>query len=170
MKKVILLAFILISPYLYSFGEAPAVKTVKSPSSGKSEVIVLTKAEFLKRVENFEKNPKEWTYIGDKPCIIDFYATWCGPCKRTAPIMEELATEYKGKIYFYKVDTDKETELAQTFGIRSIPTLLFCPLNGNPSMAQGAIEKAEFIKIINQSLIKKSPNKENKKIAKTTSK
>lgn len=90
--------------------------------------IHLTKAEFLQKVANYEANPDKWVYLGDKPCIIDFYADWCGPCKMVAPILEELAQEYDGQIYIYKVDTEAEMELASDFGIRSIPTLLFCPM------------------------------------------
>src|ERR1035437_9958675 len=93
----------------------------------KMEPIHLTKAEFISKVTNFEANPTEWKYLGDKPCIIDFYATWCGPCKLVAPIMEELAKEYDGRIYIYKVDVDAEPEIAGAYGIQSIPTIFFCP-------------------------------------------
>ena len=92
-----------------------------------SKTINLTQADFLTKVANFEKNPNEWVYLGDKPAIIDFYADWCGPCKMIAPILEELAAEYENKIYVYKIDTEAEQMLAATFGIRSIPTLLFVP-------------------------------------------
>ena len=115
----------------------------------------LTKAEFLEKVYNFEKNPDEWKYEGDKPAIVDFYATWCGPCKMVAPILDELAKEYDGQIVIYKVDTDKETELARAFGIRSIPSILFIPMNGKPEMAQGALPKEAFKKAIDELLLKK---------------
>ena len=118
--------------------------------------IYLTKAEFLKKVANYEQNPDKWVYLGDKPCIIDFYADWCGPCKMIAPILEELAQEYDGQIYIYKVDTEAEQELAADFGIRSIPTLLFCPLNESPQMAQGALPKDVLKKAIDEVLLKKS--------------
>ncbi len=100
----------------------------------------LTKQTFLDKVFNFEKN-KEWQFEGDLPCVIDFYADWCGPCKMVAPILEELSEEYDGKINIYKVDTESEQELAAAFGIRSIPSMLFCPKDGQPQMAQGALPK-----------------------------
>ena len=117
--------------------------------------IHLTKAEFLQKVANYEANPDKWVYLGDKPCIIDFYADWCGPCKMVAPILEELAQEYDGQIYIYKVDTEAEMELASDFGIRSIPTLLFCPMGEAPQMAQGALPKDAFKQAINEVLLKK---------------
>ncbi len=122
----------------------------------KMGTIQLTKAEFLLKVANYEANPSEWKYLGDKPCIIDFYADWCGPCKVIAPILEELAKEYDGQIYIYKVDTEKEQELAGAFGIRSTPSLLFCPMDGQPQMAQGALPKETFKKAIDEVLLKKT--------------
>ena len=117
--------------------------------------IHLTKAEFLKKVVDYEGNPTEWKYLGEKPAIIDFYASWCGPCKRVAPILDELAAEYGDKIDIYKIDTEQEQELAAAFGIRSIPTLLFVPMEGKPHMVQGAIGKADFEKIIQEVLLAK---------------
>jgi thioredoxin 1 len=105
----------------------------------------LTKETFLEKVFNYEQN-KEWKYAGDKPCIIDFYADWCGPCKMVAPVLEELSKEYDGKLYVYKIDTEAEQELASVFGIRSIPSLLFVPLEGQPQMAMGALPKDTFEK------------------------
>ena len=113
----------------------------------------LSKAEFLTKVANFEANPKEWKYLGNKPCIIDFYATWCGPCKAVAPVLEELAEEYAGKIDIYKVDVDQEQELAGAFGIRSVPSILFVPMDGQPQMAMGAMSKADFKKAIEEILL-----------------
>jgi thioredoxin 1 len=112
----------------------------------------LTKDTFISKVFDFEKN-KEWKYQGELPCLIDFYADWCGPCKMVAPILEELATEYKGKIEIYKVDTEEEQELAAVFGIRSIPSLLFCPADGAPQMAMGALPKDTFRKAIEDILL-----------------
>lgn len=117
------------------------------------KTIQLTKADFLTKVADFEKSPTEWNYLGDKPAIIDFYADWCGPCKTIAPILEELAAEYGERIYIYKVNTEKEQELSAAFGIRSIPTLLFIPMNGNPQMAQGALPKASLKEAIDSVLL-----------------
>ncbi len=105
----------------------------------------LTKDTFLQKVFDYENN-REWKFAGDRPCIIDFYADWCNPCKMVAPILEELAKEYDGKLDIYKVDTEKEIELASVFGIRSIPSLLFVPRQGQPQMAMGALPKDTFIK------------------------
>jgi len=116
--------------------------------------INLTKELFIKKVMDYENNNSEWKYIGDKPAIIDFYATWCGPCKAVAPVLEELANEYEGKLYIYKVDVDQEQELAGIFGISSVPTLLFIPMNDNPQMATGALPKESFIQAINDLLLK----------------
>ncbi len=105
----------------------------------------LSKETFISKVFNFEEN-KEWKFEGDKPTVIDFYADWCGPCKMVAPILEELKTEYEGKIDIYKIDTEQERELAAIFGIQSIPSLLFIPLNDAPQMALGALPKETFVK------------------------
>lgn len=117
------------------------------------QVVHLTKEEFLEKVYNFEKNPDTWKYEGDKPAIVDFYADWCGPCKMVAPVLEELAKEYAGQIVVYKINTDKERELSAAFGIRSIPSLLFIPMEGTPQMAQGAMPKAELKRAINEVLL-----------------
>jgi len=119
------------------------------------KTIQLTKADFLTKVANFEKNPTEWKYLGDKPAIVDFYATWCGPCKAVSPIMEELAEKYKDSIYVYKVDTEEEEELSAIFGIRSIPSVLFIPMTGAPQMAVGAMPKSSFEKAIQDVLLVK---------------
>jgi thioredoxin len=103
----------------------------------------LTKETFKAKVFNFEKNT-DWKFEGDKPAVIDFYADWCGPCKMVAPVLEELAKEYDGKIDIYKVDTEAEQELAGMFGIRSIPSILFVPMDEKPQMAAGALPKESF--------------------------
>jgi thioredoxin len=107
----------------------------------------LTKETFLSKVFNFETN-KEWRFEGERPCLIDFYADWCGPCKIVAPILEELADEFNGELDIYKIDTEKEVELASVFGIRSIPSLLFVPKDGQPQMAMGALPKDTLVKAI----------------------
>lgn len=105
----------------------------------------LTKETFLEKVFDYEKNT-DWKFAGDKPCLIDFYADWCQPCKMVAPILEELAETYKEKMNIYKVDTEDQQELASVFGIQSIPSLLFVPMEGQPQMALGALPKETFIK------------------------
>lgn len=107
----------------------------------------LTTAEFKAKVFNWDEHT-EWKYEGDLPAIVDFYADWCGPCKMVAPILEELSEEYQGKIRVYKVDTDKEQELASAFGIQSIPSLLFIPMNDKPQMAAGALPKDQLKQVI----------------------
>lgn len=137
-----------------SEGKTPTANTSSDTEKGK--VIQMNKAMFIEKVFNYEENPNTWVYKGDKPCIIDFYADWCGPCKKIAPIMVELADEYKDDIVIYKVDTDKEKELAQVFGIRSIPSILFCPVEGQPQMTMGALPKAEFDKMVQTILLNNS--------------
>lgn len=129
-----------------------SMKVAASNKGDEKMAINITKEDFLKKVMDYKNNPTEWKYLGDKPAIIDFYASWCGPCKMLAPIMEELAKEYDGKMYVYKVDTEAEQELAQIFGIRSIPSILFIPMEGKPMMTQGALPKTELKKIISENL------------------
>jgi len=176
MKKTIIGAALLSVIWLSSCGgsaapEKSSTSSDKSPgitsqatsnttgsstgSTTDEHVVQLTKAMFLEKVYDFEKNPKQWTFKGDKPCIIDFYADWCRPCKMVAPIMAELGEKYKGQVTIYKVDTDKEPELAQFFGIRSIPTVFFCPSAGDPQMAQGALPKETYEKAITELLLQK---------------
>lgn len=112
---------------------------------------LLTKETFLEKVFNYEKN-KEWKFEGEVPAIIDFYADWCGPCKMIAPILEELSEEYGDKINIYKVDTEAERELSAAFAIRSIPSMLFVPMNEPPQMANGALPKQNLEEIIQQVL------------------
>lgn len=111
-------------------------------------VVHITKADFLKKVYDFEKNPDEWKYLGSQPAIVDFYADWCGPCRQLSPVLDELAKEYSGKLTIYKVNVDNERGLATFFGIRSIPTLLFIPMKGKPQRSLGALSKTELKGII----------------------
>lgn len=113
----------------------------------------LTVQTFKEKVFNYEVN-KDWKFEGELPCIIDFYADWCGPCKMVAPILEELSAEYQGKINIYKVDTETEQELAAVFGIRSIPSILFVPKDGQPQMSMGALPKESFKQAIEEVLLK----------------
>ncbi len=107
----------------------------------------LTLESFKTKVFDFENN-SEWTFIGDIPCVIDFYADWCGPCKQIAPVLEELSEELAGKVNVYKINTEKEPELASVFGIQSIPSLLFVPKEGQPQMAAGALPKDTILNAI----------------------
>lgn len=131
---------------LCSFAAEPPVVKVKP--------IELTKAAFLEKVFDYEKNTKAWKYEGDKPAIIDFYATWCGPCRITSPILADLAAEYGEDIYVYKIDVDKEPELASAFGVKSIPTFLFVPMGESPQIAKGALPKKAFKEAIDNFLLK----------------
>ena len=115
----------------------------------------LTKETFVQKIFDYEKN-KEWTYNGELPAVVDFWAPWCGPCKFLSPIIEELSEEMKGRVNFYKVNTDEEQELAGMFGIQSIPSLLFIPTGSKqPIMSMGALPKAELKKVIDEKLLEK---------------
>jgi thioredoxin len=144
--------------------------TATSPTNPVSSVtpsendkpVQMTKALFIANVSDFEKNPDTWAYKGTRPCIIDFYADWCRPCKMVAPLMDSFAKTYKGQVDIYKVNVDHEKELAGLFGIRSIPTVLFCPMEGKPQMTQGALSKEDYDKIITEFLLKNNDQQENK--------
>jgi thioredoxin len=119
----------------------------------------LTKTDFYEKIMNLEKNPNTWKYSGSLPCIVDFYADWCGPCRQASPILEELAQKYKGQIVVYKVNTDQEKELAGAFRVQSIPAFLWVPKNGKPTMSNGIASgrdetKAMFEKMIKEVLLK----------------
>jgi len=128
-------------------------KTTSSVNDQDAKPEFLTYDTFLEKVWNFEKNPQQWVYEGDEPCVIDFYADWCRPCKMVAPIMEDLAKQYNGKVKIYKINVDKEKQLASVFQIRSIPAVLFSPKEGKPMMQVGALPKDAYIKIINENLL-----------------
>lgn len=114
--------------------------------------IHLSAQDFKDKVFDYEAD-QEWKYKGDKSAIIDFYADWCGPCKSIAPVLEELSEQYKDDLVIYKIDTDKEAELSSLFGIQSIPTLLFIPMNGNPMVQKGALPKNILQQIIEERLL-----------------
>lgn len=114
-----------------------------------SKMQFLSKQEFLDKIFDFE-NKTEWEFSGNRPVVIDFYADWCGPCKVLSPVMEALSKEYDGKIDIYKIDTEQETELAAAFGIRSIPSVLFIPLNDKPRMSVGAMQKDDYKRAFNE--------------------
>jgi len=137
------LKFLFIIPMMLLVGTCS-----NAQSKGDGEIVLLKKSDFLVKVFNYEKQTEEWIYEGKKPCIIDFYADWCGPCKMIAPIMKELAAEYKDEIIFYKIDVDEEKELAAVFGVNSIPMILFVPMEGQPQAAVGALPKEAMVEQI----------------------
>ena len=141
MKKLLVTAACILTFAAGADGQTDN-KNDNTKQTNTMKTIALTKADFLTKVANYETNPTEWKYLGDKPALVDFYASWCGPCKALAPVLEELAAEYGESIYIYKINTEEEQELAAAFGIRSIPTLLFIPKDGKPQMAQGALPNA----------------------------
>ena len=128
-------------------------------SDSKGEVVMLTLEEFKKSVFDYEKNPETWDYKGSLPAVIDFYADWCGPCRQLSPIFKELAGEYAGQVIMYKVDVDKEKELAGLFGVSSIPMLFFIPAKGDPQVIRGALPKENLKKAIDSVLLGKEEAK-----------
>ncbi len=128
--------------------------------AAEGDVIHIDNAQFKAQIMDYEKNPKAWKYVGKLPCIVDFYADWCGPCRTASPILDELAKKFKGKIVVYKVNTDQERELSAAFGINGIPAFLWVPQSGNPTMTSGIAKsqeatKEQFEKLINDILLKK---------------
>lgn len=155
MKKLVfslLLAATAAAPALPTWATTPQTKTTAS-TTGK--VIAMDREMFVKEVFDYTQNTNEWKFEGKKPAIIDFYATWCGPCRHVAPILKELAEQYKDQIVIYKVDTDKEKELSTAMGIQSLPTILFIPMNGQPQVLVGAADKATFERAIREVLLAK---------------
>ena len=122
------------------------------------DVVYLTTDQFRQRIFDYKTN-KEWKYDGEKPCVIDFYTTWCGPCKRLAPIREELSQTYCGLVTFYKVDTEREKELAYVFGISSIPQVMYIPTEGKPILLKGLYPKENIVNIIDEFLLGKKAKK-----------
>ncbi|NQT77391.1 MAG: thioredoxin [Bacteroidetes bacterium] len=157
-RNILLLSAAIIAVSCSNSTETKAQSKQASQTESKKIIegkpIHLNKEMFLQKVMDYETNKEEWIYLGDKPAIIDFYADWCKPCKLIAPIMEELAEEYKGQIYVYKIDTQVERELASIFGVRSIPAVLFIPMKGKPQMSTGALPKETFKSAIDDFLLK----------------
>lgn len=152
MKKI-LWSLIAVSAILFSCGQggktAQAAET-KSSAETVIEPVVLNASEFKRLVADYDSNT--WNYLGSEPAVIDFYATWCPPCKKLSPILVELATEYDGKVKFYKVDVDKDPAVARAFGVQSMPTLIFIPVDGDPSMAVGYMPKEDLKQIIDDNV------------------
>lgn len=131
-----------------------AVSFAQEEKKAESKVIHLTYSEFIKNIWDFEKNSKEFVYKGKLPAVIDFYADWCGPCRRVSPIMEKMAQEYDGKLLIYKVNVDQEKQLSSVFGVRSIPMVLFIPVKGKPMAQTGALQEAQYKEIVEKELLK----------------
>ena len=124
-----------------------------SNNGGDGDVIQLTTADFLEKVVNYkDRTERIWNYRGDKPAVVDFYADWCGPCRMMAPLLKKAARKYAGQVYIYKVDVDKETEVASSFGIQGIPTLMFIPVGRDPEIIVGAIGEEELLNKIDNIL------------------
>ena len=153
-KATILLAVGLVLLLSNCNAGSPVRASEKAASSESGSVKVMTNEMFKQKVFNYTAG-KDWKYEGNRPAIIDFYATWCGPCRMLSPKVEEIAKEYAGKIDVYKVDTDAEQVLAQSLGIQNLPTLLFIPVKGQPRVTMGAVPKETLVKAINEVLLVK---------------
>lgn len=153
MKKVLTVVVLaMISVIVFAVNDGAKTEQNK-PEKKSGEVIAMNKEMFIKDVFDYQAS-QEWGYKGDKPAIIDLYADWCGPCRLTSPIMKSLAKEYDGKIVIYKVDVDKEKELAALFNATSIPLFVFIPMTGEPQLFRGAADKATYQKAIDEFLLK----------------
>ena len=138
---------LLVLPFFSNCQGQQSAKKVEDAKPAQTGVEHLTNATFKLKVFDFENN-KQWKFAGDKPCIIDFYAEWCGPCKKLAPTVEQIAKDYQGKINVYKVNVDEQQELAGAFGVKGIPAVLFCPQTDKPQMSTGYITRTDFDKAI----------------------
>jgi thioredoxin len=150
MKKF-LASFIVLFALLSTSCAQTKTETQKENAS----VIQMNKQMFLDKVFDYTTGATEWKYQGEKPAVIDFYATWCGPCRMVAPILKDLAKEYGDSIVIYKVDTDKEKELSMAMGIQSLPTIVFIPKTGQPQVIVGAADKTTFRRAIDEVLLNK---------------
>ena len=140
---------------IISFAALALLISLSASVFAQKKPIEIGKKEFLTKVANYETNPTTWQYLGDKPAIIDFYADWCKPCKLVEGPLKELAKEYEGKIYIYKVNVDKHKDLAKEIGISSIPTMIFAPIGKDPQILMGAKSKEELKKYIDEILLGK---------------
>jgi thioredoxin len=147
MKKTILIAMIIL---------ATAFTATAQEEKTESKIKHLTYKEFQKQIWDFEKSPNTFVFKGKQPVIVDFCANWCRPCRQLAPIMEKLADEYDGKVTFYKIDVDEEKDLASVFQVRSIPTMLFIPMKGQPMKQVGLLPEENLRQIIEEQLIEKT--------------
>jgi thioredoxin 1 len=156
MKRILVVVFLLVSFFLDACNSNGSTGNDKKANELKEGVVnQMSTTMFSQLVWDYKANPKAFTFAGDMPVIIDFYADWCRPCRMVAPIMEDFAKEYKGRIRVFRVNTDAEQELAQLFQIRSIPTVMFIPKVGKPRVTVGALTKDSFNKIINEVLLVK---------------
>lgn len=143
--KIILGSILLPLLIMLPFG----IMYSQKPDDGKkSHVLLMNKSSYIKMVYDYEKNPNTFIYKGNKPSVIDFYADWCAPCRKIAPIMDELSILYKNQVNFYKVNVDFEKELASLHGIRNIPVVMLFPINGEPQMSMGALQKEQYVQFI----------------------
>ena len=150
MKRILASLIILFALFSTSCAQSP-----KEEKKEESSVIQMDKQMFLDKVFDYTTGATEWKYQGEKPAVIDFYATWCGPCRMVAPILKDLAKEYGDSIVVYKIDTDKEKELSMAMGIQSLPTIVFIPTSGQPQVIVGAADKATFRRAIDEVLLNK---------------
>ena len=157
MKKVLYSVCLSLCMIVYAQAQGQSSVNFRSNYVGLNPsatyAIEIDENQFAQRIYNPNTSPTEWKYIGDRPCIVDFYTTWCGPCKRLTPVLESLAEEYDGKIYIYRIDAEKNANLSRAFGIRSYPSLLFIPMQGKPNMAVGALPRGDLDRLIHEILL-----------------
>jgi len=154
MKKMSFIAFALFVLIFSSCNSVGGNKNEGTSTENTEGTVTRINTEMFKKlVWDYQRNPNEFVFTGDQPVVIDFYADWCRPCKMVAPIMEELAKEYKGKVRIYKINTDEEGELSRLFNIRSIPAILYVPKNGKPQMSVGLSGKETYVKTIQDVLL-----------------